>query len=217
MYKRYKNIVIESIEEPPTEDEIRAIEWKLETKLPYDFLDFLDVANGGDIEGYYIQVPLSPNPENIGFSHVYSTHGSNYGTFLAEYEFRTGLDPDNPFWIPDKVLPIAEGAGSTYLYIDLRDETRSPVVAFVYGLPEWTGLHQQDTVIQVAESFCEYLTALKFDATYYKNHLAKLIANGETQSISATIDYLELALPNWRELFKIDYDDGRPIQLKLGD
>jgi hypothetical protein len=125
--------------------------------------------------------------------------------------------PEKIFQIPEKILPIAEGAGEAYLYLDLRVEGKNPVLALISGLPQWTGLHQENTVIKLADSFSDYLNALEFDADFYKSHLATMIARQETKYILATIDYLEFALPNWRELYRIDYDDGRPIQLKLWD
>ena len=220
MYRRYQHLVIEDSDEAPTEDEIRDIEWALDAKLPDDFLDFLDVANGSSLESYYVTVQLSPDPEDtedLSFSPIYSTKTTGYGSFLFELERRTAFDPTSPYWIPEKVLPIADGAGDVHLYLDLRREGQSPVMAFISGLPEWTGLHQENTLVKVADNFTDYIAMLKFDVEDYKEHLLNLIAKNETKYISATIDFLELALPNWRDVFGFDYDDGRPKQRKLWD
>ena len=215
MYKRYKNLIIEDPDDPPTHYEIRAIEQALEAKLPYDFLDFLDVANGGNWGDYHFTVPLKPRPEDMGFGQIFSTKRYSYRSFLDKLAIHTS--PEYVFRIPKKVLPIAEDGGGSYLYLDFRVKDKSSVVAFIHGLPSWTGLHQKDTVIQIADSFTDYLNGLKFDVDSYKQHLENLIARNETKYISATIDYLELALPDWRDLFGIDYDDGRPRQLPLWD
>jgi hypothetical protein len=213
MYRRYRHLVIEDPDEAPSEDEIRDIEQALDAKLPYDFLDFLDTANGGSLDSYFLSVPLTPNAEDISFGSIFSTKCSAYGGFLFELEWHTS--PKYIFQIPERVLPIASGAGETYLYLDLRSSESTPVTAFIRGLPDWTGLHAYDTVIKVADNFTDYIAMLKFDVEDYKEHLLKLIAKNETKYISATIDYLELALPNWREVFGFDYDDGRPKQRTL--
>jgi hypothetical protein len=118
MYRRYQHLVIEDPDEPPDEDEIRDIEWALDAKLPCDFLNFLDAANGGRLQDYFLSVPLSPKAEDLSFSSLFSTKGSAYGNFLFELEWHTR--PDLIFQIPERVLPIASGASGTHLYLDVH-------------------------------------------------------------------------------------------------
>ena len=116
------------------------------------------------------------------------------------------------FHIPEKVLPFASD-GSSYLYLDLRDEAQACVLAFVHGLPTWTGLYQHNTLVKLTDTFSDFIDLLKLDVEEAKELLLAAIARDDKPAISANIDFLELALPNWRAVFGIDYDDGRPKQL----
>lgn len=84
-------------------------------------------------------------------------------------------------------------------------------------MTNWTGLHDDDTPSKLAGNFSEYLQMIRFDTEYNRKLLQKAIEQNNKPAISAIIDLLELALPNWREEFGINYDDGRPKQLKLWD
>lgn len=199
MYTKYRNIIIENADKPPSNDEIKEIEKILNAKIPEDFLEFLKVGNGGDIEYHLFDVPLEPHSQTTMFSPIYSTKKSSHNDFL--YELKSHKER---FQIPEKVLPIAGGTHD-YLYLDLRDG-KSDVMAFIAGLPAWTGRHQQDALVKIADNFSDYLDGLIFDAHYWEQHLQKLIAENETKYILSTIEYLDLALPNWREIFGFDYN-----------
>ncbi|MEO1290208.1 MAG: SMI1/KNR4 family protein, partial [Chloroflexota bacterium] len=202
MYKLYKDFVIENPEDPPTHDEVKAIEKAVKAKLPEDFLEFLNVANGASLDGYYFVATLKPQPETINLSQILSTRKASR-SFLSELEFQTRSQ--NAYQIPEKVLPIALCGGDVNLYLDLRTNGKSPVVAFIHGLPEWTGLQQHDTVTSIADNFSAFLNSLTFDSDFYKQHLQKMISQNEVRYIVATIKYLDLALPNWRDVFGFDY------------
>jgi hypothetical protein len=210
MDKRFRHLLIEDPDDPPTEDEIRAIERKLKAKLPTDFLDFLDVANGGQLSNYHVIVPLEPKPEKMGFGGIFTTKGNGLNSFLGGLEMHRS--PKYIFEIPEKVLPFAMG-GNSFLYLDLRNENLSAVLAFVEGLPAWTGRHQHNTLVKLADKFTDYIDLVTFDVEEYKGFLLAAIAHNDKPAISGIIDYLELALPNWREVFDMNYDDGRPKQL----
>jgi hypothetical protein len=64
-------------------------------------------------------------------------------------------------------------------------------------------------------TFTEYLAALQLDVSEQRKLLEQAILEQDMDAISANIDFLELALPNWRDVFGFDYDDGRPKQRKL--
>lgn len=157
MERTYKHLKIEGAKEPPTLEEIKEIENNLGAKLPQDFLDFLNVANGG-----YINFSIDINGEPISFCSIHSS-GKNengeygYGTFIGEML----SDRENIISIPEKVLPFAlDGGNSSGVYIDLTPEGNGRIVAFVHGLPEWTGRERQDKFVEIAANFNQYLELL---------------------------------------------------------
>lgn len=123
MYTRYQHIVIEDADERPSEGEIASIEYELGAKLPYDFLNFLDVANGGCLVDYYVTVPVSTRSENIRFNSILTTKRMEYGSFLGELELHRS--PEQIFQIPGKILPFAQSRDGSYLYLDLRDSLKN--------------------------------------------------------------------------------------------
>jgi hypothetical protein len=204
MYKQYKHLVIEDPDDPPTESEIRAIEQKLGSILPPNFIDFLNVANGGSLEDYILTVVHSGQPEVMGFSRIFTTRETSPVSFLAIIEMERNSHYAS---IPEKVLPFAEDGGGSTLYLDLRESDHSPVMAFIHGLPAWTGSQQpKDQLIKIADSFSEYLDMLEFDFEYPRQLLLEAISANDEKRIAANIEYLDLALPNWREVWGIDTD-----------
>jgi len=204
MYKRYKHLVIQKSDDPPTAAEIRKIERVLGAKLPADFLDFLFVGNGSYLGDYLITVPLKPNAQVMTFSLFTTKRGPD--SFLNEIKSqRTSY-----IKTPEKVLPIAQNGGGSYLYLDLRERGTSPVVAFIHGLPVWTGLPQQDELIKIADNFSDYLDLLQFDADYNKSLLVDAIAAKDDKRIAACIEYLDSALPGWRQTLGVDIDRLSP-------
>jgi len=99
--------------------------------------------------------------------------------------------------IPNKILPFARDGGGSIVYLDLTDEGNGRVVAFVQGLPEWTGLRTESEFIQLAASFEEYIRKLRID----RNLLIDQIQNDVSQisHIDATLEWLEIGMPDWRK------------------
>lgn len=157
MERTFKHLKIKNTNEPPTLEEIKEIEEYLGAKLPQDFLDFLNVANGG-----YINYSIDIDGEPISFCSIHRT-GKNqngeygYGTFIGEMLF----DRENVISIPEKVLPFAlDGGNSSGVYLDLTPEGNGRIVAFVHGLPEWTVRERQDKFVEIAPSFSKYVELL---------------------------------------------------------
>ena len=65
--------------------------------------------------------------------------------------------------LPRGVLPFARDGGGSMVYLDLSAEGRGRVVAFVDGLPEWTGLRTEPAFVELAPSFEEYVRKLRID------------------------------------------------------
>jgi hypothetical protein len=131
--------------------------------LPSSYRNFLQVADGGTLD-YDVRLPIEVGGEVLCFSQIFhlgrdrSGH-YGYGTLIGEYRTRNSL------WISEhrsleRMLPIAEDGGSDLLCLDLDPETYGRVMAFVHGLPAWTGLTQHDVGAVVAADFDAYLDAL---------------------------------------------------------
>lgn len=158
----YRHLEIEESVGEPTAAELEAIEQKLGAKLPKDFVDFLLVANGGYLP-YSIDVPIDEDgkTETLCFCELYRTRGKNYSQGSDESTFMAEIDAEREYKnAPPEVLPIARDGGSSILYLDLTPKGAGRVVAFVDGLPAWTGLRQNDAFVELAKSFAEFADKL---------------------------------------------------------
>lgn len=194
MYGKYKHIAIDDVSHQPKKSELKAIEDLLGTELPEDFLEFLNVANGGYIE-YVIDVSFREGKtEPLSFCSIFSTEPGDFcdETFIGEIKSEREYAK-----IPNKILPFARDGGGSIVYLDLTDEGNGRVVAFVQGLPEWTGLRTESEFIQLAASFEEYIRKLRID----RNLLIDQIQNDVSQisHIDATLEWLEIGMPDWRK------------------
>jgi hypothetical protein len=132
------------------------------------------------------------------FSHLYHLGRDRsgqygYGTLLGEHQVRNSL------WISEFVslqnmLPIADNSGSDMLCLDLDPRTFGRVVAFVRGLPAWTGLTQHDTGVVVADDFDAYL-----DALFIEEDHARRAWEGAQHPTAAD---------DWRDAVRWWLDDG---------
>jgi len=95
------------------------------------------------------------------------------------------------------VLPVARDGGGSQLYLDLREGCR--VMSFVHGLPAWTGLREQDTLIQVAASFSEYWSGLLISDEYAEDFIEHYEPAYGDAALAA--EWLDTGNPNWRDKF----------------
>ncbi|WP_308200095.1 SMI1/KNR4 family protein [Kibdelosporangium philippinense] len=139
--------------------ELNALETEIGHPLPSEYRAFIQEANGGTM-AYDVLVPPDKG-EIIGFTELFHI-GRNeqgeygYGTLIGEYRRRNSL------WLSEHVsmerlLPIARDGGNDILFLDLD---AANVVAFVHGLPEWTGRTQQNILAIVGDTFDAYLDSL---------------------------------------------------------
>ena len=157
MDKQYLDFTIYQPQEAPTEAEIDEIEKLLGAKIPDDFLDFLNHANGGSMN-YCIEV--REVKDTLSFCSIFSSkklknYGHPYETFIYEI-----LQSRKNLKTPKEVLPFAVDGGGSILFLDLTEEGNGRVVAFIHGLPEWTGSESNDTFMILATSFKDYLGKL---------------------------------------------------------
>src|SRR5690349_20197508 len=196
MLTRYKHLVIRNFAGQPTALEIKAIEQELKAELPPEFIEFLNVANGGHTD---FSVGIPPlNDDSIGFTRLNSTKPDqqdvySYGTFL--YELR--LQRQNRK-MPLQVLPIAEDEGGSLFYLDLTPEGQGRVVVFRHGLPEWTGRGSEDAFIETAPNFSQFIDRLYIEEDYAKVIWEDALATNEETEIAETAAILDAGLPDWR-------------------
>jgi cell wall assembly regulator SMI1 len=201
MLTRYKHVVIEDFQGPPDVHEVQAIEQELGVALPSSFRQFLDVANGGTLE-YSVRVPPTPDGEEMLFGMLFQAGRDRsdeygYGTLIGE-----ARDHRRFIGIPKEVLPFAQDGGGSTVYLDLTESGRGRVVAYVIGLPAWTGLRQEDALVEVARDFDEYLSRLYLEDDFLEETfhlLGKAISDGDEEGVRASREYLDLAVPDWRE------------------
>jgi hypothetical protein len=198
-YSRFRHVAIERAKPAPTNEQLAAIEDLLGAPLPASFRAFLHVANGGYIE-YVIDVPLGGDKsEALGFSGIFSANDGNFcdGTFVGE--IRSSREYQK---IPQGVLPFARDGGGSMAYLDLSSQGNGRIVAFVHGLPEWTGLRTHSKYIELASSFDEYVDKLRIDREVLMIQLEEDAQTAE--HVNATEEYLDIAMPSWREDSEIE-------------
>lgn len=83
----------------------------------------------------------------LSFSSIFSTKKSNnygnpYNTFIYEI-----LECRKLFQIPKEVVPFAVDGGGSLIFLDLTEKGNGQIVAFIHGLPEWTGRASTDIFV----------------------------------------------------------------------
>jgi hypothetical protein len=192
MYTRYRHLVIDEAHSPPTDTQVAAIETTLGATLPESFRNFLSVANGGYLE-YCIDVPTGAGKsEPLSFSRIFATSGAE--TFINEI-----LRSRERMKTPPGVLPFArEDDGSSIVFLDLSPEGSGRVVAFVQGLPDWTGLRTETAFVELASSFDDYIAKLYMDRDDLIDRLERWDVD-DTSDIDAIEESLDVVMPQWRE------------------
>lgn len=201
-YTTYRHLVIEDAKVPVEADEIAAVEAELGTALPPPFLGFLNAASGGSLE-YYVHVPPEPDTEEtVGeemmFCDIFhagrdAQGGHGDGTLVGEIRgHRRFLS------LPPGVLPFARDGGDSTVYLDLTQEGAGRVIAWVYGMPAWTGLRLDDGWVEVASDFDDYVSRLHLDEEEAVGLLQEAVNRNDPQQADANREFLDLALPGWR-------------------
>ncbi len=199
-YSKFGEIIIKDFLGPPTDEEISALEELLKTKLPDSYKSFLQVANGGNLDGYFIEVDHPDMKVPRSFSLLYGTkprlEGSQFGVFAHEI----GLSREAA-QIPDQVLPIARDNSGCELYLDLTDYEVSGedrVVAFIHGIPDLEDQPEANAWVTIALHFADFIKQLQTDEDYYLEVLQETLDTPDDEKQMQMIDFLDQALPDWR-------------------
>ena len=199
-YTRYGNIVIRDYLGAPQREEIEALEKELQTKLPESYKNFLQVANGGNLDGYYIEVDHPDMKVPRSFSLLYGTrrrlHSSPFGTFAHEIKLSREAAQ-----LPLQVLPIARDNSGCELYLDLTDFEQTGedrVVAFIHGIPDIEDQPDTNAWVTIALHFEDFIRALETDEEYYLEVLQETTEKPNPEKQVQMIDFLDQALPDWR-------------------
>jgi hypothetical protein len=154
MSEKYKHLEIDDAKAAPAPEDVAAIEALLGRPLPRDFLDFLSVANGAQLE-YCVRIP--PGDEIVSFYDVFlagqNEPGQHYSTFIQEIEMEREQRE-----IPKEFLPFASDGSHAVVYLDLTPKGNGRVIASVQGYV-WTG-GQDDGYVVLAPGFAEYIEIL---------------------------------------------------------
>ncbi len=199
-YTKFGNIIIKDYLGAPEKAEIEALEELLQTKLPDSYKQFLQVANGGNLDGYYIEVDHPDMKVPRSFSLLYGTkrrlESSPFGTF--EHEIKLSREAAQ---LPPQVLPIARDNSGCELYLDLTDYEVSGedrVVAFIHGIPDLEDQPEANAWVTLALHFEDFLKALETDEEYYLEVLQETTDKPNPEKQTQMIDFLDQALPDWR-------------------
>jgi len=200
---KYKHIVIQNPTGPPDASELAVIERELGVALPPSFVDFLRVANGGSPE-YSINVPPGPDGEELMFCDLFVAGKDRDGEYGAGTLLGEIREHRNLYNIPVEVLPFARDGGDNVVFLDLTVQGGGRVVAFVHGLPAWTGGHEDDRLVEVAPGFDEYISNLHLPEDIV-NEAVELIEqalkDNDPVRLGANRELLDLAVPDWREKY----------------
>ncbi len=163
-----RRLVVEEAKEPPTPEEIAAIEAALGAPLPAPFLEFLKVANGGKLD-YSFDLARAGETLSLCFYTTYSTRRPrgwrpSPGTMLQEVATERADKG-----IAREILPFAMGGGSSVAYLDLTKEGNGRVVAYVEGLPGWTG-DPRSAWVTIAPDFPSYVAGLYLNLEELRPH-----------------------------------------------
>lgn len=191
-YARYRHLAIERAKPAPSQEQLAAVEAQLGAQLPDSYRQFLQVGNGGYV-AYAVDVPIGEvGSQALSFCDFYSADEGTFcdGTLVGE--IRSGRKYAK---IPAGVLPIARDGGGSLLYLDLSEAGKGRVVAFVAGLPEWTGLRTDSRFVQLAESFDEYVGLLRIDSDLL---LLELADASELTHVEEAEALLDIGMPEWR-------------------
>lgn len=154
----YGHLQFDAPKEPPTAEEIGAIEEAVGAALPAELVDLLAAGNGGELD-YTYELPTEAGPFPVCFYSFYSTRRpvpgrAPAGLILHELEVERRLKGLRP-----GLLPIAGDGGTSVLYVDLAPGRMGRVVAYVEGLPGWDGT-PEGCFVDVAPDLALYAAGL---------------------------------------------------------
>jgi hypothetical protein len=200
-YSKYRHVVIADYLGAPDAECTASLEASLMTRLPKSFREFLDVANGGEMDFYYVDIDHPEMKVPRSFSILYGSKprrpGSPFGVF--EHEIKLSREAAQ---LPPQVLPFARDNSGCELYLDLtdyEDTGEDRVVAFIHGMPDLDGQPKDNAWVTVALHFDDYIAQLKLDEEYCREQLGIAVENRDRERQAKLVDFLDQAAPDWRD------------------
>lgn len=191
----YSGRVVDDPNPPPSRDAIAHLETQLGVALPADYVDFLMNCNGGHVD-YEIEIAFEDGSrEFLSFSGMYQlVSGGQWETNPFELRHARKIDG----FPQEGVLPISRDGGGSQLYLDLR--AGCSVVAFVHGLPAWTGRREIDALVKVADNFQDYWRQLCISDDYVQEFIENYDPQYDNADLAA--EWLDTGNSGWRDKFR---------------
>ena len=191
---KYLGLIVGDPNPPPSERAMSWLEAELRTSLPEDYLAFVQTCNGGYVD-YDIEVVFADgSSEALCFCSFYEVvQGSAWETVPFELINAKKMEG----FPQERVLPIARDGSGSQLFLDLRDGYG--VAAFVHGLPAWTGLREEDSLVRVADSFAEYWSRLAITDDYAQYCIEDF--DPKYFNAESLAEWLDTGNKNWRTKF----------------
>jgi hypothetical protein len=200
-YSKFRHVVITDYLGPPDAECTASLEAMLMTRLPKSFREFLEVANGGEMDFYYVDVDHPEMKVPRSFSILYGSRprraGSPYGMF--EHEIKLSREAAQ---LPPQVLPFARDNSGCELYLDLtdyEDTGEDRVVAFIHGMPDLDRQPKDNAWVTIALHFDDYIAQLKLEEEYCAEQLQQALGKNDAERIHKLVDFLDQAEPAWRD------------------
>ena len=191
---KYKGRLFDGQSPKPESHLIGEIETLLQRKLPEDYLGFLNEVHAATLD-YEIHIKL-PDLR------------SNYRTFGTLFQIvEEGSWCTNPFELnyakedeqyPEGLLPFAMSDYGDYLFMDLTAGYK--IMALIQGSESSTGETTETKLVQVADSFDDYLSKLTISDETMEDHIRTF--DPTKAAVEATVDWFDSARPDWRTKFK---------------
>jgi hypothetical protein len=197
--RRYRNIMVFGPFQHVRPADLAELEDEIGGPLPASYRAFIEIANGGNPQ-YAVRIPPRPDGEVLLFERLHSV-----SELLSEYRELPKTIFGAAFAAmgvtAGSLLPIAEDGGGSTLFLDLSPETHGRVLAFVFGLPAWTGPERAAGIGVVADDFDGYLDLLFIDDDTAEGIWEDALEDEPTDPWRLAVErWLDHGRPGWRDL-----------------
>ena len=188
--RSYRELVLFGPFTPLPAEGLAGVEATLGVALPQPYRRLLEVANGGTVE-YDVRLPsgdVVSFPDLIPADRLGAEYRSLQESFLAVH-------------LPvSTLLPVARDGCGSLLMLDLGAERHGRVVAFVHGLPAWTGSSRDDMFVELAPDVDAYLDSLFIDDETAESEWSGVLGTALYNPWrDVVVQWLDRGLPDWRD------------------